>query len=74
VVPESVLPFEEVEADVKTAWLEEQKAAAWQKAYQNMRAQYTVALPGALDNARAALAPATNASHTPAGSSEGGTR
>ena len=37
--------FEEVEAEVKTAWLGEQKALAWQMAYKDMRAKYTVLLP-----------------------------
>jgi peptidyl-prolyl cis-trans isomerase C len=37
--------FEEVEPDVKTAWLGEQKAEAWREAYEEMRAKYTVLLP-----------------------------
>ena len=37
--------FEEIESDVKTAWLGEQKAQAWEKAYKAMRAKYTVLLP-----------------------------
>jgi peptidyl-prolyl cis-trans isomerase C len=37
--------FEEIESDVKTAWLGEQKAQAWEKAYKTMRAKYTVLLP-----------------------------
>ena len=45
--------FEEVEADVKKAWLAEQKALAWQKAYQDLRAKYTVLLPAPTDNASA---------------------
>jgi peptidyl-prolyl cis-trans isomerase C len=45
--------FEEVEADVKKAWLAEQKAQAWQKAYQGMRAKYTVLLPAPAENAPA---------------------
>jgi len=44
-IPGRVPAFEEVEADVKTAWLAEQKAQAWQKAYQEMRAKYTLLLP-----------------------------
>jgi len=43
--------FEEVEADVKMAWLAEQKAQAWQKAYQDMRAKYMVLLPAPAQNA-----------------------
>jgi hypothetical protein len=37
--------FEEIEPDVKTAWLGEQKVQAWEKAYKAMRAKYTVLLP-----------------------------
>jgi peptidyl-prolyl cis-trans isomerase C len=37
--------FEEIEPDVKTAWLGEQKTQAWEKAYKAMRAKYTVLLP-----------------------------
>jgi peptidyl-prolyl cis-trans isomerase C len=45
VIPGRVPDFEEIEPDVKTAWLGEQKAQAWQKAYAEMRAKYTVLLP-----------------------------
>src|SRR5262245_5775914 len=45
VIPGRVPAFEEIEPDVKTAWLGEQKEQAWQKAYQEMRARYTVLLP-----------------------------
>ncbi len=44
-IPGRVPDFEEIEADVKTAWLGEQKVLAWEKAYQDMRAKYTVLLP-----------------------------
>ncbi|HQR19275.1 MAG TPA: peptidylprolyl isomerase [Burkholderiaceae bacterium] len=44
-IPGSVPAFEEVEPDVKVTWLGEQKLLAWQKAYQEMRAKYTVLLP-----------------------------
>jgi peptidyl-prolyl cis-trans isomerase C len=44
-IPGRVPAFEEVEADVKTAWLGEQKALAWDKSYKEMRARYTVLLP-----------------------------
>ena len=37
--------FEEVEQEVKTAWLGTQKADAWRKAYEEMRAKYTVVMP-----------------------------
>lgn len=44
-IPGRVPAFEEVEADVRSSWLSEQKALAWEKAYQDMRAKYTVLLP-----------------------------
>jgi len=47
IVPGREPEFEEVEPDVKTAWLGEQKALAWRKAYDAMRAKYTVLLPKA---------------------------
>jgi parvulin-like peptidyl-prolyl isomerase len=52
-IPGRVPAFEEVEADVKKAWLAEQKALAWQKAYQDLRAKYIVLLPAPTDNASA---------------------
>jgi peptidyl-prolyl cis-trans isomerase C len=45
VIPGRVPALSEVESDVKAAWLGEQKTVAWQKAYQEMRAKYTVRLP-----------------------------
>jgi peptidyl-prolyl cis-trans isomerase C len=45
VIPGRVPDFEEIEGDVKTAWLGEQKVLAWDKAYKEMRAKYTVLLP-----------------------------
>ena len=44
-IPGRIPAFEEIEPDVKTAWLGGQKQQAWQKAYQTMRAKYTVLLP-----------------------------
>ncbi len=37
--------FEEVEPDVKTAWLSARKAEAWDKAFEKMRARYELVLP-----------------------------
>jgi hypothetical protein len=37
--------FEEVESDVRAAWLAEQKALAWDRAYRDMRRTYTVLMP-----------------------------
>src|SRR5271157_2406032 len=56
VIPGRIPAFEEMEPDVKTAWLGEQKKEAWQKAYAEMRAKYTVLLPGPSDK-EAAQAP-----------------
>jgi len=57
VVPGRVPAFEEIESDVKTAWLANQKQQEWQKAYKEMRAKYTVLLPGP---------PANDAAQSPA--------
>jgi hypothetical protein len=59
VIPGRIPAFEEIEADVKTAWLAEQKADAWQKAYASMRAKYTLMLPASLGDAASGPA-ATN--------------
>jgi peptidyl-prolyl cis-trans isomerase C len=44
-IPGRVPAFEEIEADVRTAWLGEQKGLAWDKAYKKLRDGYTVWLP-----------------------------
>ena len=44
-VPGRAPAFAEVEPEVKTAWLGAQKEQAWRKAYETMRAKYTVLLP-----------------------------
>ena len=44
-IPGRVPAFEEVEDDVRQAWLAAQKAQSWKKAYQDMRAKYTLRLP-----------------------------
>ena len=43
--PGRIPVLEEIESDVKTAWLGDQKEQAWRKAYQEMRANYAVLLP-----------------------------
>ena len=53
VIPGRIPAFEEIEPDVKTAWLGEQKRLAWQKAYQEMRAKYNVLLPALRQGRRA---------------------
>ncbi len=45
--------FEEIEGEVKTAWLTEQKSLAWERAYKEMRGKYTVLLPKPPDGAEA---------------------
>jgi peptidyl-prolyl cis-trans isomerase C len=59
VIPGRIPAFEEMEPDVKTAWLAEQKQQAWQKAYAEMRAKYTLLLPDP------SAQPAANASPKP---------
>jgi hypothetical protein len=44
-ISEQASAFEEVEPDVKTAWLAARKTEAWDKAYQAMRAKYELVLP-----------------------------
>jgi hypothetical protein len=44
--------LEEVEADVKAAWLGEQKARAWDKSYNDMRGKYTVVIAAATEGTR----------------------
>ena len=56
VIPGRIPALEEIESDVKTAWLAEQKATAWKKAYAGMRNKYTVLVPGPSDK-EAAPAP-----------------
>ncbi len=63
VIPGRVPDFEEVEADIRTAWLSEQKALAWDKAYKEMRAKYTVLLPAPPDEA--AASPAASGARVP---------
>lgn len=49
VIPGRIPAFEEIEPDLKTAWLAEQKQQAWEKAYREMRAKYAVFLPAPRD-------------------------
>ncbi len=70
VIPGRVPAFEEVEADVRAAWLGEQKAQAWEKSYKTMRASYTVLLPGPPDGS--AVAPPASPSPTAKGPASSG--
>jgi peptidyl-prolyl cis-trans isomerase C len=45
ITPGRIPAFEEVEPDVKTAWLADQKAIEWEKAYAKMREKYEVSAP-----------------------------
>lgn len=71
VISGRVPAFEEVEPDVKTAWLGEQKREAWQKAYQDMRAKYNVLLPGPPDKDAAQAPAASPKKQVPSSSGEG---
>jgi peptidyl-prolyl cis-trans isomerase C len=71
ITPGRIPDFEEVEPDVKTAWLGDQKEQAWRKAYEAMRAKYTVLLPAPPDKeSTPAPAPPTT-KEIPAPSGEG---
>jgi peptidyl-prolyl cis-trans isomerase C len=71
VIPGRTPALEEIEPDVKTAWLAEQKAAAWQKAYTAMRAKYTVLLPGPPDKDAASEPAPPPTTQVPASSDKG---
>jgi hypothetical protein len=66
VIPGRVPTFEVVETEVKKAWLDERVAQAWAKAYQDMRARYTVSLPAVPDNASLMAAPSQAPNANPA--------
>ena len=55
-IPGRPATYENVEAEVRTAWLAEQKAIGWEKAYKAMRARYTVLIPDVPAALRAAAA------------------
>lgn len=44
IIPGRIPSFDEIEPDVKTAWLGYQKQKAWQEAYAKIRAKYTILL------------------------------
>jgi peptidyl-prolyl cis-trans isomerase C len=56
VIPGRIPAFEEIESEVKTAWLGQQKAQAREKVYKSLRAKYTVLLPAPPDK-QTAIAP-----------------
>ncbi|MGA9564986.1 MAG: peptidylprolyl isomerase, partial [Candidatus Korobacteraceae bacterium] len=67
VIPGRIPSFEEMEPDVKTAWLAEQKQQAWATAYKKMRAKYTVLLPNPGDQPAANTPPKPKQVPTPSG-------
>jgi peptidyl-prolyl cis-trans isomerase C len=71
VIPGHTPALEEIESDVKTAWLGEQKATAWQKAYAEMRAKYVLLLPGPSDKESAQAPVPPQKKDIPALSGEG---
>ncbi len=71
VIPGRIPAFEEMEPDVKTAWLAEQKKLAWQKAYRKMRAKYTVLLPAPPDQGAPPAPTPPPVKQVPAPSGEG---
>lgn len=71
VIPGRIPAFDEVESEVKTAWLSDEKAQAWQKAYQDMRAKYTVLLPAPPDKQTASAPARPPKKEIPATSGEG---
>jgi hypothetical protein len=73
VIPGRVPAFEEIEPDVRTAWLAEQKALAWDKAYKGMREKYVVLLPAPPGKRMASMAdPSPRRKEIPTASGEGG--
>lgn len=71
VIPGRIPAFEEMEPDIKTAWLANQKQTAWAKAYKEMRAKYTVLLPGPPDQQSAQAPVPPPVKQVPAPSGEG---
>ena len=63
--------LDEIEPDVKAAWLGYQKEKAWREAYARMRAKYTLLLPAAPENPSALSPPAPKRKEVPALSAEG---
>jgi parvulin-like peptidyl-prolyl isomerase len=70
-IPGRVPAFEEIEPDVKIAWLGEQKAQAWHKAYADMRAKYSVLLTAPPDKKSAGTPPTPPKKQVPTASGEG---
>src|SRR5262250_3969156 len=72
VIPGRIPAFEEVESEVKTAWLGDQKAQARENAYKSLRSKYTVLLPAPPDKQTAAASSLPPKHEIPSNSGEGG--
>ena len=70
IIPGRIPNFEEVEPDVKTAWLGYQKEKAWREAYAKMRVKYTVLLPAPPDSQSPQPPPAPKKNQVPTPSGE----
>jgi peptidyl-prolyl cis-trans isomerase C len=70
VIPGRFPAFEEIESEVKTTWLGEQKEQAWRKAYAEMRAKYTVSLPVVSDKGTASATARPPVTQIPTSSNE----
>ena len=73
-VPGRVPAFEEIEREVKTAWLGLQKEIAWRKAYEEMRAKYILRIPVPADGAAVAKTKAAPAGAEPLAQGKGAPR
>jgi hypothetical protein len=71
VIPGRIPAFEEVELDVKTAWLSEQKTQALEKAFKSLRSKYTVLLPSPPDKQTASASSLPPKQEIPSISGEG---
>ena len=71
ITPGRIPDFEEIEPDVKTAWLGDQKEKAWRKAYEAMRAKYRVLLPAPPDKESTPAPAPPSRKEIPAPSGEG---
>jgi hypothetical protein len=71
IIPGRIPAFEEVELDVKTAWLSEQKTQALEKAYKSLRSKYTVLLPSPPDKQTASASSLPPKQEIPSISGEG---
>jgi len=57
IIPGRIPKFEEMEPDIKTAWLGDQKQTSWRDAYAKIRGKYTILLPAIPDQPSNAPAP-----------------